>query len=320
MGGVWLLLCLLGLTACGHSDPSRVIARVAGRPIREATVFAWAAAIQSGSAAGPADAPAHASTQEKALSYLIQARWLIGETGERGIGPSRQAVHQGVSERIEAAPGGRGEFQGSSAKQTLSGLDLEVEVELAEARLRAMVSSGVAAVTHAEVAADYREHRAIFHVRQRRHVDLVENLPSRSAAIALGRRLGTGRRFAARATHEFVSSTPQYEAHTPKFNTGLLRAIFAARPGELTGPVAFNNAWTLLVVRRVEPGEYIALPLVEALIVKRIREEHRRAALARFTGPYLEKWRARTSCSAGFVVPGCREYRGTVAEERVLGG
>jgi foldase protein PrsA len=292
-----------------------VIARVAGRPIHEATVVAWARAIEAGSAAGPAWAPPHAGARERALDYLISAHWLIGEAAQRGLRVSARAMKRSISERIEVAPRGREEFQGSAGEQTIPELTLEVQAELAAARLRTMVLSSVAPVTHAEVVAYYKRHRAIFHVRQRRQVDLVEGLPSRSAAIALGRHLGTGARFASRAEHELVQSTAPYEASTPEFNTGLLHAIFAARPGRLSGPVSFNDAWTLLVVRRVEPGEFIPLATIEPWISKRLLDGRRRRALARFAGPYSAKWRSRTSCSVRFVVAKCKQYRGPAQNE-----
>jgi hypothetical protein len=312
---ITLSLCLAGLFACGQGAHNPIVARVADVPIRKTTLATWARAIESGSAAAPADAPPRASARERALDYLISAHWMIGEAAERGLGTPMREVQRGVSQRIEAAPMGRAEF-GSESKQTISGLELEVRTELAAARLRALVARQVAPVTRAEVTDYYKRHLAEFRIRQQRQVDLVENLPSRSAAVALGRRLGTGGRFASKAAHELVPSTPPYRANEAKFNTGLLRVIFAARPGKLTGPVPFNNAWTLLVVRRVEPGEYVALPDVQALITKRLLERHRHAALERFAGPYRAKWTARTSCSAGFVVAKCLQYHGPARAER----
>jgi foldase protein PrsA len=316
LGAAVLSLCAACLTACGDGDRNRVIVRVDGAPIRAATLTAWARAIETGSAAEPSSAPAYASARQKALDYLISAHWLIGEAAARGLGVSVKALQRGLSERIEAAPKGRAEFEGPSAgKQTISGLKLEVQAELAAARLRSLVARDVAPVTHADVLDYYRRHRASYRIRQQRRVDLVENLPSRAAAIALGRRLGTGRRFAARAYHELVASTPPFQVREPKFNTGLLHAIFSARPGALAGPVAFNDAWTLLVVRRVMPGMFVSLAGVETLIARRLREQHRGAALARFAGPYRAKWRARTSCRPGFVVAKCRQYRGPAPAE-----
>jgi hypothetical protein len=315
-----LSLCLAGLTACGHGSSNPVIVRVAGTPIHEAAVAAWARAIEAGSAAGPAWAPPHASARERALEYLISAHWLIGEAAQRGLGVSARAVRRSVSERLEVVPRGPEEFQGGSGKQTISGLKLELQAELAAARLRTMVLSSVAPVKHAEVVAYYKRHRAIFHIRQRRQVDLVEGLPSRSAAIALGRRLGTGARFASKAEHELVPTPAPYEASMPKFNAGLLRAIFAARPGRLTGPVPFNDAWTLLVVRRVEPGEFIPLATIEPLISKRLLDQRRRTALARFAASYRAKWRSRTTCSVRAVVAKCKQYRGAQSEGDPLAG
>jgi hypothetical protein len=99
-----LSLCLACLTACGHGSNDPVIARVAGTPIHEATVAAWARAIEAGSAAGPAWAPPHASARERALDYLISAHWLIGEAAQRGLGVSARAVRRSISERPKSLP------------------------------------------------------------------------------------------------------------------------------------------------------------------------------------------------------------------------
>ena len=222
-----------------------------------------------------------------------------------------------VEERIAAAPNGRGEFEEeiASTGQTLADVRLEVKAELALARLRDFLFRSVHSVTQKQIAGYYKRHLQSYRIPDRRWVDLIEAIPDYAHAVALGKRLGPGRRFAKRALHELVARQTPYEAAN-RDNHQLVHAIFAATPGRVAKPASFNDKWVLLVVRRLVPGgSFTPLSKVSAEISRHLSDERQQQALTRFLDAYRREWTAKTRCRAGYVVQKCAEYRGQLTPE-----
>ncbi len=310
------LLLLPALPGCGSDSSSPVVVRVGTVAIEKATVGHWARAIRLGSTIEGALGRSSSTPRQKVLEFLISSNWAIGAAAERGLGVSEGAVARGLGERIAAAPHGRGEFEEeiSATGQTLADVKFEVKAALAAAALRESLSRSVAPVSEAQTADYYRRHLQSFRIPDRRVVDLIESIHGYAHAIALGKQLGPGTRFAKRALRELVPrQTPYEDAH--RENGQLVRAIFAAFPGQVARPVSFNHAWVLLVVRKLVHGSIKALSEVQTEISERLSGERHRQALASFLAAYRREWIAKTSCEVGFVVQGCSGYRGPLAPE-----
>jgi hypothetical protein len=310
------LLLAGGLCGCAGARSSPVVIHVGMATIDRATVDHWTRAIELGSAIEGVLGRSSSTPRQKALDFLISANWAIAAAAERGLGISDGAVARGLMEKIEGAPDGRSEFEKEIAAtgQTLEDVRLEVRAALAASRLREHISKGVAPVTRRQVAAYYEHHLQSFRVPDRRLVDLIEAIHGYANAVALGRRLGPGERFAKRALHESVARQTSDEA-AHRENHQLVHAIFTATPGRVAKPVSFNNAWVILVVRKLVPGHIRPLGKVYAEIAERLSGERRHRALTSFLEAYRREWTARTRCLPGFVVQKCSEYRGRLVPE-----
>jgi hypothetical protein len=309
---VALALSLAGVVAgCGDDSAGPVAVRVGELQIAKGAIEHWARAIELGAAATSSLTPSRGTPRERAIDLLISADWLTGEAKEQGLEVSDDAVERQLQRRFQALPGGRSEFEEEirSADQTTADVKLEIRAELTAAKLRAMITRKVPPVTRAEIAAYYAGHLVTFRIPDLRHADLIESIPTRAAAVALGRRLGSGERFARRALHEQVARQTRYEA-AHRENAALVRAIFAAKPGRVAGPVRFNHRWVLVVVRREVPGRLEPLSEVGGEIAMRLQKSRRRGAALAFAGAYERRWAARTSCHPGFVVRKCSQYSG----------
>jgi foldase protein PrsA len=256
------------------------------------------------------------TAREKALDVLIVTHWLIGEAAAHGLGVSGAKVEQGLKERIDALPNGRSEFEKelTATGRTVADAESEIKAEAAAAALKAMVLRAVPPVTREDIANYYEQHRGQFHVPELRIVDLSENNPTRSAAIALGRRIGPGRLFARRSLRERVAKQTPYEA-AHRENGELVHLIMTARVGRVAGPVSFKRAWVLAVVRKVIPARFKPLAAVAAEIGARLSAERHRLAMSNFVKAFRSRWKAKTECRPGFVVQKCARYRGPALPE-----
>jgi parvulin-like peptidyl-prolyl isomerase len=304
------------MIGCGSGSSGPVVVRVGEASIGAPIVSHWAHAFALGKEVGGAVGESHDTARERALDFLISASWLIGEASDRGVRVPDAMVERRLQERVESVLNGESEFKEELASlgQTTADVKLEIEAEMAAAMLRAMVSRQVQPVTQADVSDYYAHDRGQFRVAALRSTDLIEAIPTRAAAIALGRRIGAGRRFAGMALHEQVAMETPREA-TRRGNAELVDTIFAAVPGRVAGPVRFRNGWALVVVRRVVPGSVKPLAAVKEQIAAQLTRNRRRAALLSFIKAYRSKWVAKTDCIPGFVVQKCSRYHGPVASE-----
>lgn len=304
------------VVGCGGS-PELVAIRVGEISIRVGAIGHWARLFDLDGRVDGSLGGSHGSPRERALAFVISACWLTGEAVDQGIAISEASIERRLQERIESVPNGKSEFEReiSSTGRSIADVKLEIEAESAAAGLRAMVARGVHPVTQASVADYYKRNRRHFSVPEIRVADLIEGIHgTRAAAVALGRRVGPGRRFAEVSLHERVVRPIQSGA-ARRENGALVRTIFTAVPGEVAGPTRFNDAWVLVVVRKFIPGRIKPLAAVQTQIAAQLGKERRRLALLRFIAAYRRKWQARTDCSPGFVVQKCSQYRGPVARE-----
>jgi hypothetical protein len=319
---VGVLLAAMGAAGCASKRSNPVVVRVGSVAIDKATVDHWTRAIELGSTVEGALGWMGSTPRKKALEFLISADWAIGAAAERGLEVTSGAIARGVEGRIAAAPHGRAEFEEeiSATGQTLADVEFEVKAALAASALRRSPMQRSAPVTPAQVAAYYKRHLQSFRIPERRLVDLIEYIDGYARAVALGKRLGAGERFAKRGMRELVArQTPYEDAH--RENGRMVRAIFATPPGRIGGPVIFHGKWVLLVVRRLVPGRIKPFESVRAVIAEGLSAGRQRRALTSFLDAYQHEWRAKTYCDADYIVQRCSEYRGRpVPADALLAG
>jgi hypothetical protein len=319
------VLLAAGLAGCGtasgtpSSSSNQVAVRVGAVTILRSEVEHWAAAIGRSKSVATSLGTMSGTPRDKALEFLISSSWTIGEAEAQRLRISNGDIERGLQEKINAAPNGRSEFREelASTGQTLADVKLEVESTLAVARLREAVAKRVPPLTRGEVTGYYARHRGSFYLPDRRVVDLIEQIPGYGHAVFLGKQLGPGARFARRAIRELVRREPPAEA-ADRMNGQLVRMIFATTPGRVSAPAMFNGRWVIAVVRNLIPAGIQLLSAVRGELSKQLAAQRTQQALKRFSAAFVRRWTARTSCSPGFVVQKCTQYRGGVAQASPL--
>lgn len=303
-----IALGALGFAGCGGTPGSAVIARVGDRAITKGEVDRWAGAIERGGAFAGFRGRPRGSAKRRALVLLISSYWLMGEARRRGLPISGSALDAALAEREREAraPGGRLRTKGL----TRADLELEARAEIAAEELRETLAEQANEVTPRQVREFYSRHRALFASPRARVTDLIENLPSRAAASALVRRIGTGRRFAERAYHERVTRTPGFMGTRQKAR--VVDAIFSAPVGAAGPAVRLNGGWAVFVVRAVVPARGLPFAKVRGEVLARARVARQRRLKAAFDREFTAYWRSRTSCEPAYRAPGCRGWRGVL--------
>jgi foldase protein PrsA len=295
--------------ACGSGGDGPAVAHVGKTAIGRDTVAHWAHALEHGaSLAGLQEERLGTSTQ-RALGLLIDAQWINGEASRLGMAPSSDAVSKAVTGRKEA--NGVSEFEAAlhASGQTIGDVELEARTELSAAAIGRKLAKQAAQTTAAEVASYYEQHRKLFTEPEERQTELIENLPSPAAATALVQRIGTGDAFKKRAFKEAVTRAAS-GAPSPGDIPNLSDAIFAAPQGVVSRPTKLNRTWTVFIVRKIVSPRLKSLASVRRQATTRLIAQRHRQLFASFEREYRARWRARTSCKAGYVVPRCAQYSG----------
>jgi hypothetical protein len=242
--------------------------------------------------------------QEQALESLIATVWVLEGARELGTDP------RGLTAIAELERDVRG---GTTIDPQL-GSRAKREVET----INAAVARRVKPVSSNEVAVYYARHRDKFAAKEElRDVELAKT-DTEAKAYQVKQELAGGKAFA-----QVVKESGVREADYAKEGLAielrsdtygepsLNRAMFAARPNVLSGPVGTTFGWFVFEVKRIRPARYKPLRSVAASIRAQLTRDGRHHALIAFVEAWQAKWTARTSCRTGYVVRGCHELRGT---------
>ncbi len=300
-----LALCA-ALSACGGTPDNAVVIRIGDVAITKAAVEHWTAVIERKGAFNGFRGEPHGSAKRRALALLISSHWLIGEAAREGIPAPQGTLAETLAERERATGGFDAHLRATG--QTLADVKLEFGAELAAETIREQLAATAGEVTRRQLDEFYREHQAQFDEPEERIVDLVENLPSEAAATALVRRTGTGRKFAQLAYHERVTRTAFFLRSPEKVK--VVNAIFAARAGVASEPMRLNHHWSVFVVRGKVAAKPQPLAAVRTAVLHLLAVTRQREAASKFDAEYVARWRAKTTCSAGFAGPGCPQVDG----------
>jgi foldase protein PrsA len=307
----------VALAACaGAGSSSRVVARVGGVSITQATLSHWMGAMAPRHVVpdGPDEA-----LRQRALAFLISSQWLIGEAAAEGMGVSKAQVARRLAEKERSFPGGRREFEEflHAVAHTVADQELEIQVELASEAIRRRLAAQEAKITPAEVAHQYRQHLAEYIVPEERYYDIVENIPSATLAKKLRNEVESGRSLATLGGPEAYPRKRSFSSY-PGEKRAVIEAIFKAAPHVLIGPIKGGSYYFLIEITRITPGFLRSFAQVRGAIARRLAAEQPQRRLAAFTVSWRSTWKARTSCRPGYVVRECRQYSGPDAPEASL--
>ncbi|HXD54020.1 MAG TPA: peptidylprolyl isomerase, partial [Solirubrobacteraceae bacterium] len=199
--------------------------------------------------------------------------------------------------------------------RTQADANFEAEVNTALARLREMVTARQPRISSAELSSYYTRHRRQFWMPERREVEIT-NRKSAAAAVAVRRAWSARRKVALLAKRYWIERTSPPRHLSPAIRKDELEtgprehAIFSARPGVVTGPVRVRVDYVVFKVMKIEPGRYRSLAEVRGGLGLRLSRVRDQQALAAFIERWRTKWIERTSCSTGYVIQKCKQYRG----------
>jgi foldase protein PrsA len=256
----------------------------------------------------------HRTLERSALDYLITSDWLVGEAAQEGVPVSTGEVGRRLRERERGFSGSSTEFAAtlSAIGHTRADVKLEITRELAAKHISRRLSQLEARISSSQVAQYYRQHVAQFSHPEERHFYIVENIIGKQTARALRHEFASRKRsIAGDSEHEALLRPASMQPQRT-----IVKAIFKVKPNVVSEPVPVGNYFFLVQVWKVTPAYVQSLAQAQAEIARMLASEQRDRTIARFLRSWRSRWTARTNCSPGDVVPGCRQYHGVPVQEQ----
>jgi foldase protein PrsA len=312
-----VLLAASCLSACGASHSTEVVARVGESAITKEAYAHW---LSTQTAADHQARPDRALRQ-RVLDFLISASWTVGEAGELGVrvSDSEAGKQLGLYKydqleglQYEGLPK-HGKYQRLLQIRGLKHADGLWLMKLALTTTRVeqeQLRRAQEAISPAQIASYYSSHRRRFVLPQRRDIEIIMTR-TRASIEKAKREVQSGKDFLSVARR--VSRDPEAphglqlglsrEDEEPEFTA----RIFAAKPRTLVGPIRQALNYHIFEVINITPRHVQRLARAQAAIRRRLAAYEVAAALPE---AFQRKWSARTTCEAGYVARGCRQYTG----------
>ena len=254
--------------------------------------------------------------QQQTLGFLISLDWVLGAAEERGVKVSDKEVANHLNELKKGKFTKPGEFQKFLANtgETVSDLLLRVKLSMVSTKLQAKITKSPKAVSEAEVAKYYDEHKSQYGQPERRDLRVVLTKTEAQAKQAKSE-IQSGKSFASVAKSKSIDPTSKNSGgELPGVVKGeeqqaLSEAVFAAKTGVLSGPVKTPFGYYVFEVKATHAPTQQTLAQVKSTIKQQLSSQGAQKALQKFSKELQKTWQPRTECGAEYVVKDCKEYK-----------
>jgi hypothetical protein len=271
-----------------------LVATVAGEPVTKAQFDAAYAPRIAAMPVGRPDAPPYKHCVALLKSHLTASRT---EAAPKLPAPSDSSLRSRCAQR------------GPAARQGAMMQLIQAAWTQREARPDHIVVSDDD-VSDADAARYFDQHRPQFGLPERRNIEVILAKTQKQAQLAK-RAVRNGMVWEAAAVKWSIDFSTRASggllAGVAKGSqeTALDGIALSARPGNIAGPVKGRRGWYLVRVTKVEAATKPELGAYKARIRLLLAQQLRAQLAGRATAAYERRWRARTVCRRGYVVPLC---------------
>lgn len=252
--------------------------------------------------------------RSQVMSFLIRAQWLDSEAERQDISVSDKEVDAAFEKARKQAFGGNKAFAAflKQTGQMPADLLFRQRTQLLEQKITEKIMKGTTDVSQSDVKEYYDENKKKQFTQP----------ATRDVNVIL-----TKTEDRAKAAKEAIDGGMSFEDAVAKYSTDATtkdkggellnvtqgqgekafdQAVFGADKGKVTGPVKTAEGWYVFEVTRATPAKTQPLDnQLRATIKQIIVSENQQKALTDFGEEYQDRWRPKTECAKGFVVPDC---------------
>ena len=250
--------------------------------------------------------------RDQVMQFLIQAEWVQQEAEERGVEVSDEEVKKSFEDQKKQAFPKEADYKKFLEDNGMSEEDIlfRVKLDQLQTKLTKKITEGKSVPTEEEVAAEYEKNKETYAVAETRDVSLVLTKTLEKAEEAKAE-LEDGASF--KTVSEEFSIDEATKAKGGKLtdvargqqDRDLEKAAFAAKQGELGGPVKAQFGYYVFEVDKINPASQPTLDEVKDQITQQLRSEKEQKVLNDFIKDFREKYKDQTQCADDFRIAEC---------------
>ena len=259
--------------------------------------------------------------KEKALGEVLQSIWIQGKAEEMGISVTQKEVLKELAKLKKQAFKTEKQYREflKEAHYTRADVLERVKVQMLSTQIQEKVTEESPQPSKGEIESYYEAAKASqFTTPESRDIRVIKNKDESKVEAAR----------AALEKDDSVKSwekvAKKYSTDTTKTNGGLQSgvseetlgeplgpAVFAAKQGEVEGPLKEEKTYTVFEVMKVTPEKTQSLDEAKAQISTQLAEQKKQQAFAAFVRNWTTLWTSRTFCASGYTIKNCANFKGS---------
>jgi len=251
--------------------------------------------------------------RNQVMQFLISASWLQGESADQGVKVTDAEVTKSFNTTKKQSFPKDADFQAflKSSGMTIDDVKFRVKVDSLSTKLRTKITKGKDVVTDKAIAAYYAKNKKRFAAPERRDMRIVLTKTEAKANEA---------KSALEAKGSWKAIAKKYSIDQASKNAGgvllavskgqqekaLDDAVFAAKTGQLSGPIKTQFGYYVFEVTKITPASQQTLAQAKPTIKQLLQSEGQQKALDSFVKDFQAKWKKKTNCQKDFVTQDCK--------------
>jgi foldase protein PrsA len=246
------------------------------------------------------------------MQFLIQAEWVEQEADKQGIEVSDKAVRKSLEDqKKQAFPNDKAyqEFLKSSG-MTEEDILFRVKLDQLQQKLTQKVTEDAKKVSGGDIEEYYEKNKKRFAQPERRDLRVVLTKTEGKAQQARGA-LDDGQPWKQVVKQYSIDEASKAQGgRLPAVAKGqqdkaLDEAVFAAKKGEIEGPVKTQFGWYVFEIEKVTPASQQSLEESKETIRNLLRSERQQKTLDDWIKDFREEYKGETECADDFRVAEC---------------
>jgi foldase protein PrsA len=251
--------------------------------------------------------------RREVMQFLIQAEWVQQEADQQGVEVSDKEVRRSLEEQKKASFPNEKAYREFIKSSGMSEEDIlfRVKLDQLQQKLTKKITESASKVSDEDIESYYDEKKKDFAQPERRDLRVVLTKNEAKANEAKSALEG-GQSFAAVAKKYSIDEASKAQGgKLPAVAQGqqekaLDEAVFAAKKGELKGPVKTQFGWYVFEVTKITPASQQSLEESKETIRNLLRSERQQKTLNDWIKDFREDYRAETDCADDYQVAECK--------------
>jgi foldase protein PrsA len=251
--------------------------------------------------------------RDQVLQLLTSFVWIEGEAEDQGISVSESEVKKSFDEQKKQSFPKEADYEKflKDYGQTEQDVMQRVRLDLLSNKIRDKVIKGKDKVTDAQIQDFYDKNKERFAQPERRDLRIVLTKGEAKADEAKAA-LESGESWKSVAKEYSIDEASKSQGgKLPAQAEGTLeqaldKAVFAAKRGEINGPVKTQFGHYVFEVEKVDKASQQTLEQAKETIRQTLQSQNQQKALDKFVADFQKKWKERTECREGYVTQQCK--------------